>query len=136
MRKLCAVVAAAVVGAASTGCSNDDSPGADRASTPSFGETVTITGSGYHPSKARVLVGGRVTWINRDPHGVHTAETRPGDYEDLPGGEDQSFDTHILSWGEPYTVTFHKPGTYRYRSSYDQTWSGTVDVIERRPPSR
>ena len=121
-----------------TGCSDDDDSGASEtaAKGPAFKETVNVTGTGYHPRRARILVGGSITWINRDPTRPHTAETAPGSYKDLPGGEDQSFDTHTLSWGEPYTVTFHKPGSYSYGSSYDggSEWEGQVDVIEKIPP--
>lgn len=124
-----------VAGTLLGGCvGTDTAETGDRDQAP-FEETVVITKDGYRPTHARVSTGGSVTWINRDPSGPHTAETKPGDYEDMPGGEDASFDTHALSWEEPYTVTFHKPGTYRYGSSYDFAWEGTVTVIDRVPPS-
>jgi plastocyanin len=135
-RPVLGALVVAATGIAIAGCSGDDE--ATTASEPpaSFEETVTIAGSGYRPEEARVLVGGSVTWINRDPESSHTAETEPGRYEALPGGEDVSFDTHTLSWGEPYTVTFHKPGTYSYLCAYHSEMKGTVEVVEREPPRR
>lgn len=121
------------------GCSQDGDD-ASRTARPTdiapFKVRVTITAAGYRPRHVRVRVGGQVTWINRDPKGQHTAETPRGVYDDLPGGENQSFDTHTLSWLEPYTVTFHKPGSYDYSSSYDvgPEWNGKIDVLSPQPP--
>ena len=102
--------------------------------TAAFEATVDIVDSRYRPSKVRVLVGGSVTWINRDPDRSHTAETRDPAYKTLTGGTDQSWDTHALTWNEPYTVLFHKPGTYTYFCSLDPRMSGEVEVIVREPP--
>jgi plastocyanin len=138
-RSVVAVLAAALV----LGACGDDS-GAPEAKTPleratsprdgvPFEETVTITKSGYRPRVARVLLGGTVTWINLDPKGPHTAQTPEDRYEGLPGGQDTSFDSHTLSWEEPYSVSFHFPGTFDYESSYD-SFTGKVEVVSRNPP--
>jgi plastocyanin len=119
----------------SAGCGGDD-PRPTHDPNPGdvpFKETVTITKDGFKPRTARVLVGGSITWINRDPTGEHTAESLKGQYDKLPGGQDASFDTHTLSWGEPYTVTFHVPGSYEYESSVDE-WRGRIDVVLLEPP--
>jgi plastocyanin len=115
------------------GCDEGGARSPERHVVP-FRATVDISESRYRPAHARILVGGSVTWINRDPDTTHTAETRPGDYTDLPGGERQDFDTHTLTWNEPYTVTFHKPATYAYHCSFHFDMEGTIDVVERRPP--
>jgi plastocyanin len=96
--------------------------------------TVDVYPNGYRPAEAEVLVGGSITWIGRDRAGEHTAETDRGRYANLPGGENQDFDTHTLTWGEPYTVTFHKPGTYSYHCSFHFGMKGTVTAVERVPP--
>jgi plastocyanin len=121
-----------VCGCSAGGSADDDAKNGTR-QVP-FKETVVITKMGFHPRDAEVLTGGSITWVNRDPDAPHTAETKPGRYEHTPGDEDASFDTHTLFWGEPYTVTFHKPGTYSYGSSYDFGWKGTVSVIDRALP--
>lgn len=131
-----AIVAGIMVAVGAAGCGDSDGGPADGAKRIPFKATVVIKKSGYHPREVSVLTGGSVTWINRDPDEPHTAETEPGRYENLPGGEKGSFDTHSLSWGEPYTVVFHKPGTYAYTSSYDFGWKGLVNVIDRAPPPR
>lgn len=134
-RSSAAVVVASLLVLAVSGCSDDSSERDARAheGVP-FKETVVITSSGYHPRRAEILVGGSITWINKDPTEAHTAETPPGRHRHTTNGEKVSFDTHTLSWGEPYTVTFHKPGTYSYESSFDFGMEGVVEVAERKPP--
>lgn len=122
----------ALLGCAADG--DDDDAGDASASRSLFKTTVKISQSRYRPARARVLVGGSVTWVNWDRSAPHTAETLDASYRDMSGGEDQSFDTHTLSWGEPYTVTFHKPGTYTYFCSFDPRMRGEVEVTVMRPP--
>jgi len=116
------------------GCGEASGDKTKRTTVP-FRERVVITKTGYHPAHAKVLVGGTVTWVNRDPSRSHTAETGKG-AEVTPSGEDGDFDTHTLTWGEPYSVTFHVPGSYSYGSSLDPDFKGTVDVLVREPPRR
>jgi plastocyanin len=116
-----------------TGCSDDDGSAAAGSVKPNppIKATVDIVKSRYVPAKTRVLAGGTVTFMNLDENEPHTAETQdsmvttPGD----PFDPEADFDTHTLSWGEPYTVTFHKPGHYEFVCSYDPDMKGTVDVL-------
>jgi len=146
--RLAAVVLVLAVGAQVAGCSGDDEKQQPVSTTSAaleqatsahgevpFEETVLITKSGYRPRSARVLLGGTVTWINVDPEDTHTAETKDPRYEDMPGGQDVSFDSHTLLWEEPYTATFHFPGRIEYESSFDD-FTGRVDVIARTPPGQ
>jgi plastocyanin len=136
MRRTYTMVAAlaAAIAAGCGGSSADTSERTAEAAAP-FKQRVIITSTGYRPARTRVLVGGTVTWVNRDPSAAHTAQT-DSSYKHLPSGEDGSFDTHTLSWGEPYTVTFHVPGAYEYTSSLDPSFKGSIEVVDRRPPSR
>jgi plastocyanin len=129
-----------LLAAALTGCGDDGdaSPGGDDGASPPFETRVEITEDGYEPRDVRVLVGGSVTFVNMDRTQSHTAET--GDLDGLPPGQvgatdNSEFDTHTLTWEEPYTVTFHKPGKVTYHSSFNQRMTGTVDVVTRTDPS-
>lgn len=135
-RALVAGALAVVLAGCSTEGESGGGPTRARSAALPLEETVAISQSRYLPAEARIRVGGSITWINRDPGVLHTAETEAGAYEALPGGEDQSFDTHTLSWREPYTVTFHKPGTYSYICSLHPSMRGTVNVLELPLPTR
>jgi plastocyanin len=128
--------ALAVVGtliAAGCGADSGASGDASEQAVP-FKRTVNITHTRFEPARATVLVGGTVTWVNRDPVQGHTAETSNPRYRDLTGGENQAFDTHTLTWNEPYTVTFHKPGSFDYHCSLDPRMKGDVQVVTRELP--
>lgn len=138
-----AITAMVLIGLLASGCGGDsDTPSPlELATTPRdgipFERVVLITRSGYRPAKVEVLAGGKVTWVNVDPLADHTVETFNPFYKKLPNGSDGSFDSHQLSWEEPYTVTFHTPGTFQYTSSYDSGRRGEVTVVERkRPPAQ
>lgn len=119
------------------GCGGDDDGAAaddTRASTdawktsyrnPPFRVRVEITKDGYKPKNVKVLLGGTVTFINMDETELHTAET-----VQTPEGvsDDNEFDTHSLSWEEPYEVTFHKPGTIKYFDSLSD-FEGSVEAL-------
>jgi plastocyanin len=134
-----AIAATMLIGALTGGCGDGEAPSPlELATTPRdgipFEQVVQITRSGYKPAEVRVLTGGKVTWINLDPVRKHTVETTNPQYKKMPGGKDASFDSHTLSWEEPYTATFLSPGTFLYTSSYDSTWKGEVTVVEREVP--
>lgn len=116
---------------AAAGCGDDgpDRPAANDPRNPPFEARVEITDAGYRPKHVKILVGGSVTFVNMDRRNVHTAET-----EDLPDGPSDSneFDTHSLTWEEPYTVTFHKPEKVTYRNSLDPDMTGTVEAVVKR----
>jgi len=117
------------------GCGEDDEPEPNRGAAssgyenPPFTARVEITKDGYRPRDVRILVGGRVTFVNVDASEIHTAQTA-----DLPDGpsDDNEFDTHSLTWEEPYTVTFHKPGKIVYYNSLEHGMKGTVEAVPKR----
>jgi plastocyanin len=123
---ICLVGSMAVV---MSGC-GDDEPDRARSSdaNPPFKARVEITKDGYRPQRVSILVGGQVTFVNVDKSAPHTAETG-----ELPehGSDSNEFDTHTLTWEEPYTITFHKPGQVEYHSSFDPEMTGIVDVLIR-----
>lgn len=100
---------------------------------PPFKRTVVIKDNEYKPAYARILVGGSITWVNRDPDHFHTAVSEASDDPDRPWAEKDAFDTHTLTWDERYTIDFHKPGTYIYRCSFHDM-EGRVRVMTRLPP--
>jgi plastocyanin len=125
------VALASVVIAA--GCSDENGPPAYEAGPAPFEQTVAITGSGFHPAKPRILVGGSITFVNHDPKTLHVAETSGGDSN--PKSSEDAFDTYPLTWEEPYTIEFHKPGTYPYFCVLDSRMQGEIEVVMREPPS-
>src|SRR6476646_5339756 len=104
------VVAAFALGAvAVAGCGGSDEEPAAKARdsrNPPSKARVVMTKTGYHPKHVRILVGGQVTWVNLDKSAPHTAGT-----DDLGKSltDTNEFDTHTLTWEEPYTITFHNP---------------------------
>lgn len=122
-------VAMALAGVGVAGCGG----GADDAPLPPK-TTVELREDGYHPARARVPVGGRVTWVNVSD-GVGTAQS-PGvpefvyDLRKLDAAN--LFDTHTLQPGEALTVAFDTPGEYEYFSSFDSSMVGTVEVVGER----
>ena len=126
-----------LLGAAITCCGGDDGAGGakpesdDRSAAadyenPPMHARVEITQKGYKPKHTRILVGGTVTFVNVDETESHTAET-----EDLPEGlsDNNEFDTHTLTWEEPYTVTFHKPEKVTFHNSLEPGMSGTISAV-------
>jgi plastocyanin len=133
-----AALAATVALAAA--CGDDD--GGDQASSdasaagsaegePPFEARVEITKDGYRPRHVRILVGGTVTFVNVDKTGSHTAET--GDISTTTVTDSNEFDTHTLTWEEPYTITFHKPEKVKYYDALSDM-TGTVEAVPRTPP--
>jgi len=122
------MAAAAALGAA--GCGGG--PADDAELTPKT--TVELRDDGYHPVRAKVPVGGRVTWVNVSER-LGTAQS-PGVPEflyDVRKLDAQNlFDTHTLQPGEALTVTFDTPGRYVYFSSYDNSTSGLIQVVDER----
>lgn len=118
-----ALSAAVIAGCGGTGKSKDSDKN------PPFRARVEITKEGYRPRHVKILVGGSVTFVNLDKSSDHTAETG-----DLPDGasDNNEFDTHTLTWEEPYTVTFHKPEVVEYYSSFDSEMRGTVEAVIKR----
>ncbi len=111
--------------------SSDASAAASTEGDPPFRARVEITKDGYKPRHVRILVGGTVTFVNVDKEGTHTAET--GDISTTTLTDSNEFDTHTLTWEEPYTITFHKPESVKYYDSFSDM-TGTVEAVPRTPP--
>ena len=135
MRGLATLAVAAVL--LSSGCSNDDSPTIDPSRTlqknARFHQVVEIYDSGFKPRNTRLLVGGSVTFVNRDPDNDHNAQSDGLFKATKAHPEQTAFDTHLLTWNEPYTITFHHYGTHEYVCTFHSDMKGTVDVFTRTP---
>lgn len=76
---------------------------------------VDIKNFAFTPQTVKVKAGGTVKWVNKD-NTTHTATDKG------------VFDTGDLSSGASMTVTFAKPGTYKYICSIHNYMTGTVVV--------
>ncbi len=86
-------------------------------------DTVTLTADGFSPATLTVKVGTKVTWsnqggvdatVNSSPHPIHT------DYPPLNLGS--------LPNGGTVSLTFDKPGTYKYHNHLKPSEFGTIVV--------
>jgi plastocyanin len=77
---------------------------------------VSIKDFAFSPQSVTVRAGSTVTWKNLDdePHTVR--------------GADAQIRSDALDQDETYSVTFDKPGTYKYGCSIHPKMSGTVIV--------
>ena len=120
------------------GCGNDDDPpkvDPSRAvqKNAKFHQVIEISKAGFKPANARILVGGSVTFVNRDPDNYHTAAS-DGLFKVTKAHDEQTaFDTHLLTWNEPFTVTLTHYGTLEYVCTMDSSMKGTIDVFTRSP---
>ncbi len=85
--------------------------------------TITLTADGFSPATLTVKVGTKVTWsnqsgadatVNSSPHPIHT------DYPPLNLGS--------LPNGGIVSLTFDKPGTYKYHNHLKPSEFGTIVV--------
>lgn len=81
-------------------------------------DQIGIQNFKFGPNPLTVPVGSRVTWVNRDeePHTVTSAD--PAD----------PFKSAALDTGDKFSVTFDKPGSYKYFCSVHPFMVGTVVV--------
>lgn len=86
--------------------------------------SIRIESFRFSPSEATVIVGGTVTWTNKDPVG-HSA-TAFG-----------NFDTGVLGQGQSKTIVMDRVGTFQYVCKIHQTMTGFITVVaqETQPPS-
>jgi plastocyanin len=112
----------------SSGNSSDNggvvsAPAATSTSAPAAGGAavsaakVAISNFKYVPPTITVKSGGTVTWTNRDS-ASHTATAKAN----------SAFNTDTLKQGQSKTITFSKPGTYRYTCLFHPFMSGTLVV--------
>ncbi len=112
---------ATLVGAALlAGCgggSDDDDKAATPAAAPT--DTIRIADFLYEPDPATVKAGTKITVSNADsaPHTV----TMQGDA--------RSFDSGTIRGMQSGSVTFTKPGTFKYFCEFHATMKGTVTVV-------
>lgn len=84
---------------------------------------VTLTADGFSPATLTIKAGDKVTWVNKsgtsatvnsDPHPTHT------DYSPLNLG--------TFPDGGTLSLTFDKPGIYKYHNHLNPSQSGTITV--------
>ncbi len=113
-----AVLAAAALLA---GCGGDDdksTTAAAPAAAAAASDTIRIADFLYEPDPVTVEAGSEVTIVNEDsaPHTVTEEGTSP------------SFDSDTIAGNERGSVTFSKPGTFKYLCVFHPTMKGTVTV--------
>lgn len=81
---------------------------------------VSITSTGFHPSRVTVAAGDNVTWTNNDAvrHQIVA--------------NDGSFSSPVLSAKQSYTHTFRTGGTFVYHDGLHPTLKGGVTVVPQR----
>lgn len=129
------VVAVACAGVLIAGCGDDDdddtggatSPAAPAETAPASGGAakasakVDIKDFKYIPATVTVKSGGKVTWKNFD--------SAPHNSENKQNPKPVEFTTKTpLKKGQSDTVTFSKPGTYRYYCVYHRFMEADVIV--------
>jgi len=85
---------------------------------PVMEATVNITDFAFSPQSVTIAVGGKVTWINRDPV-QHTATS------DVPS---EPIASPFLNQGDSYELTFPKNGTFLYHCIPHPFMTGTIVV--------
>lgn len=111
----------------SSGSSSSAKTTSTQAKTPPTSKKGSSTGSGggtketiadfkYKPKTITVKAGQSVTWKNTDSSN-HTATADKG-----------SFDTGNLQKGDSKSISFSKPGTFKYHCNYHPFMHGTVVV--------
>jgi plastocyanin len=75
----------------------------------------------FRPAAIEVTAGSAVTWVNED-------EIRHTVTSGVPDGRDGKFDETLGGKGTRATVTFDRPGVYRYFCSRHQAMRGEVRV--------
>jgi plastocyanin len=85
---------------------------------PQIAGTVTINNFEFQPPSLTVAPGTKVTWVNKDeePHTVLSAD----------GGA--TFKSPALDTDDKFSLTFDKPGSYKYFCSLHRHMVGTIVV--------
>ena len=112
--------AALVAATLLAGCGGDDKP--DRATrspaSAAATRTIRIVNFTYQPDPVAVKVGRRIAIVNADraPHTITQAGAKP------------AFDSGTVVGGKRGSVTFSRPGTFKYYCQFHPTMKGTVTV--------
>jgi plastocyanin len=128
------LAAVAVTVAVVVGCGDDEDASGDNKATsaseatenPPMHARVEITKDGYKPRHLTILVGGTVTFVNVNKTRWNNAKT--GDLPDV-ATDTNEFNTHTLTWEEPYKIYFHKPEKVTYFNALDSEMTGTVEAV-------
>lgn len=115
-----AVLSALAAAALLAGCGGDDKKAATKPAGAAFTDTIRIADFIYEPDPVTVKAGQKIAIANADdaPHTV-TEE-----------GQMPSFDSSTIEGKQRGSVTFSKPGTYKYFCSFHPTMKGTVTVTQ------
>jgi plastocyanin len=77
--------------------------------------TIEIASAGNTPVRARVAVGGTVTWRNTDAAAINDHTVTSAQFDDR--GADWAFDEALPDRGDEVSHTFEEAGVYHY---YDE----------------
>jgi plastocyanin len=119
-----AILAALLGAALLAGCGGNDKASTSTTTAPAKAATATsaieIKDFLYDPDPATVKAGTKITVSNADdaPHTL-TQE-----------GASRTFDSGTIKGGRSGSVTFSKPGTYKYFCEFHATMKGTVTVTQ------
>ena len=115
-----AVLSALAAAALLASCGGDDKKAAAKPAAAAATNTIRIANFLYEPDPVTVKAGQKIAIANTDdaPHTL-TEE-----------GQKPSFDSNTIKGKQNGSVTFSKPGTYKYFCSFHPTMKGTVTVTQ------
>lgn len=96
---------------------NSANPTSNAGGTPVAAASVSIENFAFSPATVRVVVGGTVTWTNKDAS-PHTAT-------DLNG----SFDSGSLATDKTFTHKFPTAGTYTYHCTIHSMMANATVIV-------
>ena len=106
------------------GCGGNDKASTTTTTAPAKAATATsaieIKDFLYDPDPATVKAGTKIT--------VHNADDAP--HTLTQEGDARTFDSGTIKGGRSGSVTFSKPGTYKYFCEFHATMKGTVTVTQ------
>lgn len=116
------LLAALLAVALLAGCGGNGKSAKSSTSKPAGAATsaITIKNFLYSPDPSTVKVGQKVS-VTNDDAAPHTLTEKSGS---------PTFDSGTILHGHTKTITFTKPGTYKYYCQFHATMSGTVTVTQ------
>ena len=97
--------------------SNNDTNPTSNGTTPVAAANATIQNFAFSPATVHVLVGGTVTWTNKDAT-AHTVTDNGG-----------SFDSGSIAADATFKMTFAKAGTYTYHCTIHSMMPNATIVV-------